>query len=84
MYNLLHNVQFYTINNICGGTCETIDDLNRSLRSRYLLVLRVKGQVLHRERAHLKLPGCSLVLCALLTKKLPMFLPRLNEISGSC
>ena len=31
-----------------------------------LLVLRVKGQVLHRERAHLKVPGCSLVLSALL------------------
>ena len=25
-----------------------------------LLVLRVKGQVLYRERAHLKVPGCSL------------------------
>ena len=33
-----------------------------------LLVLRVKGQVLH-----LKVPGCSLVLRALLTKKLPTF-----------
>ena len=49
-----------------------------------LLVLRVKGQVLHRKRTHLKLPGCSLVLSALLTKKLPMFLSRLNQISGSC
>ena len=47
-----------------------------------LLVFRVKGQVLHRERAHLKVPGCSLVLSALLTKKLPTFLSRLNEISG--
>ena len=36
-----------------------------------LLVLRVKRQVLHRERGHLKGPGCSLVLSALLTKKLP-------------
>ena len=36
-----------------------------------LLVLRVEGQVLHRERAQLKVPGCSLVLSALLTKKLP-------------
>ena len=34
-----------------------------------LLVLRVKGQVLHRERANLKVPGCSLVLNALLTKQ---------------
>ena len=49
-----------------------------------LLVLRVKGQVLHRERAHLKVPGYSLVLSALLTKKLPTFLSRLDEISGGC
>ena len=39
-----------------------------------LLALRMKGQVLHRARAHLKL----------LTKKLPMFLSRLNEMSGGC
>ena len=39
---------------------------------------------MHRERAHLKVPGCSLVLSALLTKKLPTFLSRLNEISGGC
>ena len=32
-----------------------------------------KGQVLHRERAHLKVPGCSIVLNVLLTKKLPTF-----------
>ena len=49
-----------------------------------LLVLTIKRQVLHRERAHLKVPGCSLVLSALLTKKLPTFLSRLNEISGGC
>ena len=47
-----------------------------------LLMLRVKGQVLHREHAHLKMPGCSLVLRALLTITLPTFLSRLNEISG--
>ena len=29
-----------------------------------LLVLTMKRQVLHRERAHLKVPGCSLVLSA--------------------
>ena len=38
-----------------------------------LLVLTMKRQVLHRERAHLKVPGCSLVLSALLTKKLPTY-----------
>ena len=43
-----------------------------------------KGQVLHRERAHLKVPGFSIVLNALLTRKLPTFLSRLNEISGGC
>ena len=40
--------------------------------------------VLHRERAHLKVPGCSLVLSALLTKKLPTYLSLLNEIRGGC
>ena len=51
-----------------------------------LPVLRMKRHVLPRERAHLKVPGCSLVLSALLTKKLPTFLSRLNEISlsGGC
>ena len=44
----------------------------------------MKGQVLHRARAHLKVPGCSLLWKALLTKKLPMFLSRLNEINGGC
>ena len=44
----------------------------------------MKRQVLHRERAHLRVPGCSLVLSALLTKKLPTFLSRLNEISVGC
>ena len=43
-----------------------------------------KGQVLHRERAHLKVPGSSIVLNVLLTRKLPTFLSRLNEISGGC
>ena len=43
-----------------------------------LLVLRMNGQTLHCECAHLKVPGCSLVLSALLTKKLPTFLSRLN------
>ena len=37
-----------------------------------------KGQVLHRERAHLKVPRFSIVLNVLLTRKLPTFLPRLN------
>ena len=44
--------------------------------------LWMKGPVMHRERAHLKIPGCSLVWNKLLTKKLPKFLLRLNEISS--
>ena len=46
--------------------------------------LWMKGQLLHRERAHVKVPGCSLVWNELLTKKLPMSLSRLNEISEGC
>ena len=44
--------------------------------------LWMKGQVLHCEQAHLKVPGWSLVWNELLTKKLPVFLSRLNKISG--
>ena len=43
-----------------------------------------KGQVLHREGAHLKVPGFSIVLNVLLTRKLPTFLSGLNGISGGC
>ena len=46
--------------------------------------LQMKGHVLQRARAHLKVPGCPLVWKVLLTKKLPMFLSRLNEINGGC
>ena len=49
-----------------------------------LSTLQMKGHVLHRARAHLKVPGCSLVWNSLLTKKLPLFLSRLNEINGGC
>ena len=44
--------------------------------------LWMKGQVFHRERAHLKVSGWSLVCNELLTKQLPTFLSRLNEVSG--
>ena len=47
-----------------------------------LTVLERKGQVLHRVRSHVKVPGWSLNLNALLTKKLPKFVSRLNEMSG--
>ena len=47
-----------------------------------LTVLEIKAQVLHRVRLHVKVPGWLLSLKALLTKKLPKFLSRLNEMSG--
>ena len=45
-------------------------------------MLEIKAQVLHRVRLHVKVPGWLLSLKALLTKKLPKFLSRLNEMSG--
>ena len=47
-----------------------------------LTVLERKGQVLHCVRLHVKVPGWSLNLNALLNKKLPKFLSRLNAMSG--
>ena len=46
-----------------------------------LIVLEIKGKVLHRVRVHLKVPGWLSELNALLIRKLYMFLSRLNEIS---
>ena len=43
-----------------------------------LTMLEIKGQVLHLVRVHLKVPGWLSDLKALLTRKLPMFLSRLN------
>ena len=47
-----------------------------------LTVLEIKGQLLHRVRLHVKVPGWLSNLNALLTKKLPKLLSRLNETSG--
>ena len=44
----------------------------------------MKGKVLHRARAHLKVPGWSLVWNEFVPKRLPMFLSRLNGMSGGC
>ena len=45
-----------------------------------LTTLEIKGQVWHRVRLYLKIPGWLSDLNALLTRKLPMFLSvRLNE-----
>ena len=41
-----------------------------------LAVLERKGQVLHRVRLHVKVPGWSLNLNALLTKKFPKKFPK--------
>ena len=57
-------------------------DLTDRLGPKILTVLEIKGQVLHRVRLHVKVPGWLLNLNALLTKKLPRFLSRLNETSG--
>ena len=46
-----------------------------------LTMLEIKGQVLHRVRVHLKVFGWLSDLIALLTRKLPMFLSRLDGIS---
>ena len=56
--------------------------LTDRLSPEILTVLEIKGQVLHRVRLHVKVPGWLLNLNALLTKKLSRFLPRLNEMSG--
>ena len=45
-------------------------------------MLEIKGHVLDRVRVHLKVPGWLLDSSALQTRKLPMLLSRLNEISG--
>ena len=47
-----------------------------------LTVLEIKGQVLHRVRLHVEVRGWLLNLNALVTKKLPKFLSRLDEMSG--
>ena len=59
-----------------------VSDFNGSIGSWILTVLEIKAQVLHRVRLHVKVPGWLLNLNALLTKKLPMFLSRLNKMIG--
>ena len=45
-------------------------------------MLEIKLQALHHVRVHLKVPGGLSDLKALLTRKLPMLLSHLNEMSG--
>ena len=47
-------------------------------------IFSMKGQVLHHEWAHMKVPDWSVVWNEFLTKKLPIFLSCLNEISEGC
>ena len=56
--------------------------LTNGLDPEILTVLEVKGQVLYRVRLHVKVPGWLLNFNALLTKKSPTFLSRLNEMKG--
>ena len=79
MYNLLHNVQVMQYMTFAEVHVKRSVTLTDRLGPDILLVLTMKRQVLHREHAHLKVPGCLL-----LTKKLPTFLSCLNEISGGC
>ena len=46
--------------------------------------LQIKAHALHRARTHLKVPGWSLVWNEVLTKKLPLFWSRLNQINRDC
>ena len=59
-------------------------DFDGSIGSWDLNCVRNKGtsSVLHRVGLHVKVPGWLLNLNVLLTKKLPKFLSRLNEMSG--
>ena len=50
--------------------------------SQILTMLEIKGRILHRVRLHPKVPGWLSHLNALLIRKLPKFLSRLNEMSG--
>ena len=52
------------------------------LGPKILTMLEIKGQIFHRVSLHLNVPGWFSDSNALLTRKLPMFLSRLNEISG--
>ena len=56
--------------------------MENPLDGKGLTVLEIKEQVLHLVRLHVKVPSWLLNLNALLTKTLPKFLSRLNEMIG--
>ena len=70
------------MDDICEMQVKWSVTLTDRLGPEILTVLEIKGQVLHRVRLHVKVPGRLLHLNAFLTKKLPKFLSRLNEMSG--
>ena len=84
MYSFLHNVQVMQEMTFAEIHVKRSLILTDRLGPNILSAFWTKGQVLHRERAHLKVPGFSIVLNVLLTRKLPTFLSRLNEVSGGC
>ena len=69
MKDLLTQRAGYAIDDSYDGACKVVGNLSGLI-------------VLHRVFLHTKVPGWLSVLNALLTRKLPMFLSRLNEISG--
>lgn len=84
MYSFLHNVQVMQYITFAEVHVKRSVILTDRLGSDILSAFWTKGQVFHRERAQLKVPGVSIALNVLLTRKLPTFLSRLNEISSSC
>ena len=52
------------------------------LGPKLLTMLEITGQIFQSVRLHLKVPGWFSDLYGLLTRKLPVFLSRLNEMSG--
>ena len=66
----------YAIDDIYGNACKvTLADRSGA---EIFTVLEIKGQVLHRVRLHVKVPGWLSDLNALLTRKLPKLLSHLN------
>ena len=84
MYSFLQNVQVMQYITFAEVHVKQSVILTVRLGRDILSAFWTKGQVLHRERAYLKVLGFSIVLNVLLTKKLPKFLTRLTEISGGC
>ena len=77
MYNVLQRVQVIQRMTLVEVQVKWLAILMDRFGPDNFSTLQIKGHVLHRARAHLKVPGWLLVWNALLTKKLPMFWSRL-------